>query len=124
MSGFLQIWFLFASFGTWYTIEKLGRRRSFMTSAIGMAAVMVVMAAMLAIDTQVSGIVAAAMLFAYQAFYTWGFMGGIWVSSVSFKRKSWVLTVNSVMDQRYSPWPIDPKGLVLPQPFCGSPPLS
>ncbi|CAL5874995.1 uncharacterized protein PFLUO_LOCUS9298 [Penicillium psychrofluorescens] len=78
MSGFLQIWFLFASFGTWYTIEKLGRRRSFMTSAIGMAAVMVVMAAMLAIDTTVSGIVAAVMLFAYQAFYTWGFMGGIW----------------------------------------------
>ncbi|KAJ5630906.1 uncharacterized protein N7484_011006 [Penicillium longicatenatum] len=78
MSGFLQIWFLIASFGTWYSIEKLGRRRSFITSAIGMAAVMVIMAAMLAIDSKVSGIVAAAMLFAYQAFYTWGFMGGIW----------------------------------------------
>jgi hypothetical protein len=81
MSGFLQIWFLIASFGTWYSIEKLGRRRSFITSAIGMAAVMVIMAAMLAIDTEVSGIVAAVMLFAYQAFYTWGFMGGIWVRS-------------------------------------------
>ncbi|KAL4960451.1 sugar transporter [Aspergillus stella-maris] len=78
MSGFLQIWFLVASFGTWYTIEKLGRRRSFIASATGMASVMAIMAAMLAIDTHVSGIVAAAMLFAYQAFYTWGFMGGIW----------------------------------------------
>ncbi|KAJ5935051.1 hypothetical protein N7466_004598 [Penicillium verhagenii] len=49
-----------------------------MTSCIGMAAVMAIMAAMLAINTKVSGIVAAVMLFAYQAFYTWGFMGGIW----------------------------------------------
>ncbi|KAJ5413940.1 hypothetical protein N7509_000567 [Penicillium cosmopolitanum] len=78
MSGFLQIWFLVASFGTWYSIEKLGRRRSFITSAIGMASVMAIMAAMLAINTHVSGIVAAVMLFAYQAFYTWGFMGGLW----------------------------------------------
>lgn len=79
MSGFLQIWFLIASFGTWYSIEKFGRRRSFIISAIGMATVMAIMAAMLAIDTEVSGIVAAVMLFAYQAFFTWGFMGGIWV---------------------------------------------
>ncbi|KAJ5884379.1 hypothetical protein N7504_011951 [Penicillium tannophilum] len=78
MSGFLQIWFLIASFGTWYSIEKFGRRRSFIISAIGMAAVMAIMAAMLAINTQVSGIVAAVMLFAYQSFFTWGFMGGIW----------------------------------------------
>lgn len=81
MSGFLQIWFLVASFGTWYSIEKLGRRRSFITSAIGMAAVMAIMAAMLAVNTNISGIIAAIMLFAYQAFYTWGFMGGIWVCS-------------------------------------------
>lgn len=81
MSGFLQIWFLIASFGTWYSIEKFGRRRSFIISAIGMAAVMAIMAAMLAINTQVSGIVAAVMLFAYQSFFTWGFMGGIWVSN-------------------------------------------
>lgn len=43
---------------------------------------MAIMAAMLAIDTQASGIVAAVMLFAYQAFHAWGFMGGIWVSFV------------------------------------------
>ena len=79
MSGILQIWFLIASLGTWYSIEKIGRRRSFIGSAIGMASVMAVMAAMLAIDEHISGIVAAVMLFAYQAFYTWGFMGGIWV---------------------------------------------
>ena len=51
-----------------------------MFSATGMACVMFVMAAMLAVDTHTSGIVAAVMIFAYQAFYTWGFMGGVWVS--------------------------------------------
>lgn len=28
LSGILQVWFLVASFGTWYTIEKFGRRIS------------------------------------------------------------------------------------------------
>lgn len=74
LSGILQVWFLVASFGTWYTIEKLGRRISFMFTAAGMCAVMAVLAAMIAVDTKASGIVGAAMLFLYQAFYTWGFM--------------------------------------------------
>lgn len=76
LSGILQVWFLVASFVTWYTIEKFGRRLSFMITAAGMTCVMVVLAAMVAIDTHASGIVAAAMIFLYQAFYTWGFMGG------------------------------------------------
>lgn len=79
MSGFLQIWFLVASFGTWYTIEKAGRRKSFMVSAACMAAVMAALAACIAVDTHASGIVAAVMIFLYQSFYTWGFMGGLWV---------------------------------------------
>ncbi|KAL1876146.1 hypothetical protein Plec18167_005409 [Paecilomyces lecythidis] len=78
MSGFLQVWFLIASFGTWFLIERAGRRRSFMLSATGMSIVMFILAAMLAVDTHASGIVAAIMIFAYQAFYTWGFMGGVW----------------------------------------------
>lgn len=80
MSGFLQIWFLLSSFGTWYTIEKLGRRVSFMFTAVGMAIIMAILAAMVAINTKTSGIVATIMIFLYQSFYTWGFMGGIWVS--------------------------------------------
>lgn len=79
LSGILQIWFLVASFGTWYTIERLGRRVSFMVTAIGMTVCMSVLAAMVAVNTYASGIVGAAMIFLYQAFYTWGFMGGIWV---------------------------------------------
>jgi hypothetical protein len=80
MSGFLQIWFLVASFGTWYTIEKAGRRKSFMFSAACMAAVMAALAACIAVDSHASGLVAAVMIFLYQSFYTWGFMGGLWVS--------------------------------------------
>lgn len=71
VSGILQVWFLVASFGTWWSIEHLGRRLSFMLTATAMSAVMAILAAMVAVDTKSSGIVAAAMIFLYQAFYTW-----------------------------------------------------
>ena len=54
-----------------------------MFTACGMTVVMAVLAAMIAVDTKASGIVGSAMIFLYQAFYTWGFMGGIWVSQHS-----------------------------------------
>ncbi|KAM0263171.1 hypothetical protein ACHAQJ_001326 [Trichoderma viride] len=79
MSIFLQLWFLLASTLTWWLIERVGRRRLFMLSACCMGMVMVVVAAMLAVNTRTSGIVAVVMIFAYQAFFTWGFMGGVWV---------------------------------------------
>ena len=92
MSGFLQLWFLVASSGTWFLIEKMGRRRSFIFSATGMAIVMFIMAAMLAIGTQKTGIVAAVMIFMYQAFYTWGFMGGVWVSHLRARSfRVWII---------------------------------
>lgn len=80
MSIFLQLWFLLASTLTWWLIERVGRRRLFMLSACCMGMVMAVVAAMLAVNTRTSGIVAVVMIFAYQAFFTWGFMGGVWVS--------------------------------------------
>lgn len=79
-SGFLQLWFLFASLGTWILIEFAGRRRMFMVSAVGMAIAMTVLAATLATGSHAASIVAAAMIFVYQAFYTWGWMAGVWVS--------------------------------------------
>lgn len=78
MSIFLQLWFLLASTLTWWLIERVGRRRLFMLSACCMGIVMAVVAAMLALNTKTSGIVAVVMIFAYQAFFTWGFMGGVW----------------------------------------------
>lgn len=52
-----------------------------MFSAACMAGVMAALAACIAVDTHASGIVAAVMIFLYQSFYTWGFMGGLWVCS-------------------------------------------
>ncbi|CRG87099.1 Sugar transporter STL1 [Talaromyces islandicus] len=79
LAGILQVFRMCASVGTWYSIEKWGRRLSFMVTALGMTIVMAVMAAMIAVNTQTAGIVAAVMLFLYEAFYAWGFMGPIWV---------------------------------------------
>lgn len=45
-----------------------------------MTIVMAVIAAMIAVNTQAAGIVAAVMLFIYEALFAWGFMGPIWVS--------------------------------------------
>jgi hypothetical protein len=80
MSGFLDIWFLVASLGTWYFIERAGRRWLFMWTAAGMAIVMAIFAAMLEVNTFASGVVSAVMLFLYVALFTWGWMGGCWVS--------------------------------------------
>ena len=81
---------------------------------------MAIMAAMLVIDTPASGIVAAVMLFAYQAFYTWGFMGGIWVSQPQSKHSS-VLTGDSAMALRSYHLRTDPRALVSLLRFYGCP---
>lgn len=128
MSIFLQLWFLLASTLTWWLIERVGRRRLFMLSACCMGMVMAVVAAMLAVNTRTSGIVAVVMIFAYQAFFTWGFMGGVWVS---YDRILTILLIphsmNNVlilvkfrsMDQKSYLSNIDPKEWVLPLPPFG-----
>lgn len=94
MSGFLDIWFLVASFGTWYLIENVGRRKLFLSMAASMAVVMAIFGAMLAVDTRASGIVAAVMIFLYVSFFTWGWMGGCWVSAVHFLLFTFYLPAN------------------------------
>lgn len=80
MSIFLQLWFLICSSMTWVLIERVGRRRLFMLSAFCMGVVMIILAVMLEINTHSAGIVAVVMIFLYFSFFTWGFMGGVWVS--------------------------------------------
>ncbi|WWD21695.1 hypothetical protein CI109_106181 [Kwoniella shandongensis] len=81
MSGFLQVWFLIASFGTWYFIEKAGRRVCFITTAICMGITMIVLAVMVKLDTKPAGYVATVAIFLYQSFFTWGWMAGVWCYS-------------------------------------------
>ncbi|RFU30302.1 hypothetical protein B7463_g6062, partial [Scytalidium lignicola] len=78
MSGYLSIWFLAASFLTWFLIERVGRRPLFLIFCIAMAMAMAVIAAMIEVDTHASGIVAATAIFLYEAFFTWGWMGNVW----------------------------------------------
>nr|XP_018265251.1 uncharacterized protein I303_01611 [Kwoniella dejecticola CBS 10117]OBR87409.1 hypothetical protein I303_01611 [Kwoniella dejecticola CBS 10117] len=81
MSGFLQVWFLLASFLTWFLIERAGRRNCFMVTAICMGITMVVLAAMVKVNTKPTGYVATVCLFLYQSFFTWGWMAGVWCYS-------------------------------------------
>ncbi|KAL1979411.1 hypothetical protein VTN96DRAFT_6054 [Rasamsonia emersonii] len=78
MSGYLSIWFLAASFLTWFLIERAGRRPLFLIFCIAMAIAMAVIAAMVEVNTYASGIVAATAIFLYEAFFTWGWMGNLW----------------------------------------------
>lgn len=78
MSGFTMIWFLLMSLFTWWFLEKLGRRFMFISTACAMTVVLAVFAAMVKVDTTASGIVATVFLFAYETFYTWGWMGNCW----------------------------------------------
>jgi MFS family permease len=81
VSGCLSTWFLFASLLTPYLIERFGRRPLFLIFCIAMAVAMSVMAAMVEVDTYASGIVAAASIFLYEAFFTWGWQGNLWCFS-------------------------------------------
>lgn len=89
LSGYLQVWFLFASFGTWYLIEHAGRRNLFLITAFFMSVVMFIMGGLLKIDTKPTGVGAAAMIFAYQGFFTWGWMAGVWAYSSEICPLSW-----------------------------------
>ncbi|KAH8814901.1 general substrate transporter [Xylogone sp. PMI_703] len=78
MSGYLSIWFLAASFLTWFLIERVGRRPLFLIFCICMAVAMSIIAAMVEVNSHASGIIAATAIFLYEGFFTWGWMGNLW----------------------------------------------
>ncbi|WWC59672.1 uncharacterized protein I303_102234 [Kwoniella dejecticola CBS 10117] len=67
LSGYLQIWFLIASFATWWLIEHAGRRNLFLITAFGMAVVMFIMGGLIKVGSKGAGIGATVMVFLYQA---------------------------------------------------------
>lgn len=75
MGCFLQLWYILASFVTWYTIDRIGRRKLFISMAIGMATVLCAEAICVSIDTNRSAIAAVFFVFAFEACFTWGWMG-------------------------------------------------
>lgn len=56
----------------WYLIDAVGRRRLFITMAIGMCIVLVCEAIAVAIGGNSAGIAAVFFVFAFEACFTWG----------------------------------------------------
>ncbi|KAJ5757893.1 uncharacterized protein N7511_006587 [Penicillium nucicola] len=79
VSCFLQVWYILASFLTWYMIDAVGRRRLYITMSLGMCVVLVCEAVTVAVDNQRSAVAAVVFIFAFEACFTWGWMATVWV---------------------------------------------
>ncbi|EMC94049.1 hypothetical protein BAUCODRAFT_141441 [Baudoinia panamericana UAMH 10762] len=79
MGCFLQAWYILASFVTWFTIDRVGRRPLFFSCALGMSAVLIAEAICVAIGGTAASIAAVVFIFLFEAFFTWGWMGCVWV---------------------------------------------
>lgn len=79
MGCLLQLWYILASFVTWYTIDRVGRRFLLVSMAIGMCLVLVAEAICVAINNSGAAIGAVFFVFAFEACFTWGWMGCVWV---------------------------------------------
>ncbi|RHZ70339.1 hypothetical protein CDV55_108421 [Aspergillus turcosus] len=79
VGGFLQVFYLIASFLTWFMIDRVGRRNLFITMAVGMCVVLVCEAVCVHISNKAAGIAAVFFIFAFEACFTWGWMACVWV---------------------------------------------
>ncbi|KAJ9606758.1 hypothetical protein H2200_008767 [Cladophialophora chaetospira] len=85
MGCFLQLWYIIASFLTWSTIDRVGRRLLFISMALGMCLVLVAEA--IAVNrleaanfhNTSAGVAAVFFVFAFEACFTWGWMATVWV---------------------------------------------
>ena len=85
MGCMLQVWYFLASFVTWYTIDRIGRRPLLITMALGMSLMLVLEAVMVAIGGGAGavgpGIAAVVFVFLFEGCFTWGWMACVWVVS-------------------------------------------
>lgn len=79
LGAFTQLWYLLASFVTWYTIDRVGRRKLFIIMALGMAVVLVGEAICVGLDTKSAAIGAVVFVFLFEACFTWGWMATVWI---------------------------------------------
>jgi len=75
MGCFLQVWYILASFVTWFTIDRVGRRPLFIWMAIGMCVVLVLEAICVAVGGTAASVAAVVFVFLFEACFTWGWMG-------------------------------------------------
>ncbi len=76
---FTQLWYLLASFVTWYTIDRIGRRPLFISMALGMSLVLIGEAVSIAQGTPAGAVAAVAFVFLFEACFTWGWMACVWI---------------------------------------------
>jgi len=74
-----QVWYVAASFLTWYTIDRVGRRALFISCALGMCAMLVGEAVCVALGTHAASIGAVVFIFLFEACFTWGWMATVWI---------------------------------------------
>ncbi|OIW25740.1 hypothetical protein CONLIGDRAFT_635532 [Coniochaeta ligniaria NRRL 30616] len=74
-----QTWYVLASLVTWYTIDRVGRRRLLVSMALGMSAVLVGEAASVGVGTPAAAVAAVAFVFLFEACFTWGWMACVWI---------------------------------------------
>ncbi|KAJ4132555.1 hypothetical protein NW754_015372 [Fusarium falciforme] len=79
IGGFLQVWYLCASFLTWWLIDAVGRRRLFIIMAAGMALALSAEAICVEHGGQAAGIAATVFVFLFEGCFTWGWMAPAWV---------------------------------------------
>lgn len=72
LGALLQVWYIAASFVTWYTIDRVGRRKLFISQALGMSGVLIAEAICVAINNTSAAIAAVVLVFAFEACFTWG----------------------------------------------------
>lgn len=76
---FTQLWYVLASFLTWYMIDRVGRRKLFISMALGMCGVLVAEAICVASNTTGGAIAAVVFVFLFEACFTWGWMATVWI---------------------------------------------
>ncbi|KZT58071.1 general substrate transporter [Calocera cornea HHB12733] len=75
----LQVWYVSASFLTWYTIDRVGRRPLLIINAIGMCLILVGEAICVAVGGTAAGVAAVVLIFLFEGCFTWGWMATVWV---------------------------------------------
>jgi sugar porter (SP) family MFS transporter len=74
-----QMWYILASLLTWYTIDRVGRRKLLVSMALGMSLVLVGEAVSVGIGTPKAAIAAVVFVFLFEACFTWGWMACVWI---------------------------------------------
>jgi len=74
-----QVFYVAASLVTWYTIDRVGRRKLFISMALGMCIVLVCEAICVGVGSHGAAIAAVFFIFMFQACFTWGWMATVWV---------------------------------------------